>query len=74
MFGQNLEVQLNSAKTEDTTVVWKSFHDRSLPETLGCRARVIAPVEDDPEAIQLSSASCLPGCGIFDKSVTLSDP
>ncbi|XP_024624125.1 protein fuzzy homolog isoform X2 [Neophocaena asiaeorientalis asiaeorientalis] len=27
MFGQNLEVQLNSAKTEDTTVVWKSFHD-----------------------------------------------
>ncbi|KAB0390648.1 hypothetical protein E2I00_004614, partial [Balaenoptera physalus] len=29
MFGQNLEVQLSSAKTEDTTVVWKSFHDRS---------------------------------------------
>ncbi|XP_012883149.1 PREDICTED: protein fuzzy homolog isoform X2 [Dipodomys ordii] len=27
MFGQNLEVQLNSAKTEDTTVVWRSFHD-----------------------------------------------
>ncbi|XP_058902153.1 protein fuzzy homolog isoform X2 [Kogia breviceps] len=27
MFGQNLEVQLSSAKTEDTTVVWKSFHD-----------------------------------------------
>ncbi|XP_053460553.1 protein fuzzy homolog isoform X1 [Nycticebus coucang] len=27
MFGQNLEVQLNSARTEDTTVVWKSFHD-----------------------------------------------
>lgn len=29
MFGQNLEVQLSSARTEDTTVVWKSFHDRS---------------------------------------------
>ncbi|XP_036996758.2 protein fuzzy homolog isoform X3 [Artibeus jamaicensis] len=27
MFGQNLEVQLNSARTEDTTVVWRSFHD-----------------------------------------------
>lgn len=27
MFGQNLEVQLTSAKTQDTTVVWKSFHD-----------------------------------------------
>ncbi|XP_022440748.1 protein fuzzy homolog isoform X2 [Delphinapterus leucas] len=27
MFGQNLEVQLSSAKTENTTVVWKSFHD-----------------------------------------------
>nr|XP_044989423.1 protein fuzzy homolog isoform X1 [Jaculus jaculus] len=27
MFGQNLDVQLNSARTEDTTVVWKSFHD-----------------------------------------------
>ncbi|EHB05669.1 fuzzy-like protein [Heterocephalus glaber] len=27
MFGQNLEVQLSSARTEDTTVVWKSFHD-----------------------------------------------
>lgn len=30
MFGQNLDVQLNSARTEGTTVVWKSFHDRSL--------------------------------------------
>lgn len=30
MFGQNLDVQLDSARTEDTTVVWKSFHDRSL--------------------------------------------
>lgn len=29
MFGQNLEVQLSSARTKDTTVVWKSFHDRS---------------------------------------------
>lgn len=29
MFGQNLDVQLNSARTEDTTVVWKNFHDRS---------------------------------------------
>uniref|UniRef100_A0A8C0XMD3 Protein fuzzy n=1 Tax=Castor canadensis TaxID=51338 RepID=A0A8C0XMD3_CASCN len=27
MFGQNLEVQLSSARTEDTTIVWKSFHD-----------------------------------------------
>ncbi|XP_036741296.2 protein fuzzy homolog isoform X5 [Manis pentadactyla] len=27
MFGQNLGVQLNSARTQDTTVVWKSFHD-----------------------------------------------
>lgn len=27
MFGQNLDVQLNSARTENTTVVWKSFHD-----------------------------------------------
>ncbi|XP_069919145.1 protein fuzzy homolog isoform X2 [Oryctolagus cuniculus] len=27
MFGQNLEVQLSSARTEDTTVVWRSFHD-----------------------------------------------
>ncbi|XP_077887745.1 protein fuzzy homolog isoform X2 [Ictidomys tridecemlineatus] len=27
MFGQNLEVQLSSARTKDTTVVWKSFHD-----------------------------------------------
>ncbi|XP_036040072.1 protein fuzzy homolog isoform X3 [Onychomys torridus] len=27
MFAQNLDVQLNSARTEDTTVVWKSFHD-----------------------------------------------
>ncbi|XP_063118036.1 protein fuzzy homolog isoform X9 [Rattus norvegicus] len=27
MFGQNLDVQLNSARTEDTTVVWKNFHD-----------------------------------------------
>ncbi|KAL6053670.1 hypothetical protein STEG23_018903 [Scotinomys teguina] len=27
MFGQNLDVQLNSARTDDTTVVWKSFHD-----------------------------------------------
>ncbi|XP_004646485.1 protein fuzzy homolog [Octodon degus] len=27
MFGQNLDVQLSSARTEDTTVVWKSFHD-----------------------------------------------
>ncbi|KAM5236595.1 protein fuzzy homolog isoform 8-T8 [Ctenodactylus gundi] len=27
MFGQNLQVQLSSARTEDTTVVWKSFHD-----------------------------------------------
>lgn len=27
MFGQNLEVQLSSSRTEDTTVVWKSFHD-----------------------------------------------
>nr|XP_036861779.1 protein fuzzy homolog isoform X4 [Manis javanica] len=27
MFGQNLEVQLNSARTQDTTVVWRSFHD-----------------------------------------------
>uniref|UniRef100_A0A8C6RTM8 Fuzzy planar cell polarity protein n=1 Tax=Nannospalax galili TaxID=1026970 RepID=A0A8C6RTM8_NANGA len=27
MFGQNLDVQLKSARTEDTTVVWKSFHD-----------------------------------------------
>lgn len=27
MFGQNLDVQLNSARTEGTTVVWKSFHD-----------------------------------------------
>lgn len=27
MFGQNLEVQLSSARTEDTIVVWKSFHD-----------------------------------------------
>lgn len=27
MFGQNLEVQLTSSRTEDTTVVWKNFHD-----------------------------------------------
>ncbi|XP_054396994.2 protein fuzzy homolog isoform X17 [Pongo abelii] len=27
MFGQNLEMQLSSARTENTTVVWKSFHD-----------------------------------------------
>ncbi|XP_058136625.1 protein fuzzy homolog isoform X2 [Dasypus novemcinctus] len=27
MFGQNLEVQLSSARTEDTTVVWKIFHE-----------------------------------------------
>ncbi|XP_052019788.1 protein fuzzy homolog isoform X2 [Apodemus sylvaticus] len=27
MFGQNLDVQLNSTRTEDTTVVWKNFHD-----------------------------------------------
>ncbi|EPY89102.1 fuzzy-like protein [Camelus ferus] len=27
MFGQNLEVQLSSARTEDTIVVWKIFHD-----------------------------------------------
>lgn len=27
MFGQNLEVQLTSARTKDTTVVWRSFHD-----------------------------------------------
>nr|KAF6409887.1 fuzzy planar cell polarity protein [Rousettus aegyptiacus] len=27
MFGQNLDVQLSSARTEDTIVVWKSFHD-----------------------------------------------
>lgn len=27
MFGQNLDVQLSSARTKDTTVVWKSFHD-----------------------------------------------
>lgn len=35
MFGQNLEVQLSSARTEDTTVVWKSFHDRSPSRILG---------------------------------------
>jgi hypothetical protein len=34
MFGQNLEVQLSSARTEDTTIVWKSFHDRSLGQSL----------------------------------------
>lgn len=34
MFGQNLEVQLSSARTKDTTVVWKSFHDRSLSASL----------------------------------------
>ncbi|XP_074242171.1 protein fuzzy homolog isoform X2 [Saimiri boliviensis] len=27
MFGQNLEVQLSSARTENMTVMWKSFHD-----------------------------------------------
>lgn len=76
MFGQNLEVQLSSARTEDTTVVWKSFHDRSPSCSFWGRARawVTAPVEDDPEAYQLSKASCLLGCGIFDKPVTLSDP
>ncbi|XP_004597028.2 protein fuzzy homolog isoform X1 [Ochotona princeps] len=26
MFGQNLDVQLSSARTHDTTVVWRSFH------------------------------------------------
>lgn len=35
------------------------------------RARVMAPVEDDPE---VSKASCLLGCGISDKPATLSDP
>ncbi|XP_068959427.1 protein fuzzy homolog isoform X4 [Petaurus breviceps papuanus] len=27
MFGQNLDVTLRSARTEDTAVVWKTFHD-----------------------------------------------
>ncbi|PNJ41562.1 FUZ isoform 17 [Pongo abelii] len=35
MFGQNLEVQLSSARTENTTVVWKSFHDRSPGGNVG---------------------------------------
>lgn len=38
MFGQNLDVQLNSARTEDTTVVWKNFHDRSLGGSKGTRS------------------------------------
>lgn len=56
MFGQNLEVQLSSARTEDTTVVWKSFHDRSLGGGAWSRDRawVITPVEDDLEAFQLA--------------------
>uniref|UniRef100_A0A4X2L0X4 Fuzzy planar cell polarity protein n=1 Tax=Vombatus ursinus TaxID=29139 RepID=A0A4X2L0X4_VOMUR len=29
MFGQNLDVTLRSARTEDSAVVWKTFHDRS---------------------------------------------
>ncbi|KAI2592388.1 FUZ isoform 19 [Pan troglodytes] len=32
---QNLEVQLSSARTENTTVVWKSFHDRSPGGNVG---------------------------------------
>lgn len=55
MFGQNLDVQLTSARTEDTIVVWKSFHDRSL-----C---------DDPRVL-----CAVISCGIWDKSLTLSDP
>lgn len=48
MFGQNLEVQLSSARTKDTTVVWKSFHDRSKAGAWGgYGAWVIAHVEED---------------------------
>lgn len=58
MFGQNLDVQLNSARTEDTTVVWKSFHDRSLG---GARKRQNQgewfPGLGDPRA--MSSLTCL---------------
>lgn len=75
MFGQNLEVQLNSARTQDTTVVWRSFHDRSPSRRRGKGwAWVIGPVGDGPEAFQLSKANCLHGCGIFVEPATLSDP
>lgn len=75
MFGQNLEVQLSSARTKDTTVVWKSFHDRSQVLVWSRdRGLVIALVEDDPKSFQLSKASCLLGCGISDKPVISSDP
>lgn len=70
MFGQNLEVQLSSARTEDTIVVWKSFHDRSPSGSL---EQGHGP-GDTPEAFRLSKASCLLGCGISDTPVTLSDP
>ncbi|CAH7456126.1 Fuz [Phodopus roborovskii] len=67
MFGQNLDVQLNSARTEDTTVVWKSFHDRSLGGSEGTRDQTcsVAPVLDDPRVL---------ACGLLDKLLTLSDP
>lgn len=57
MFGQNLEVQLSSARTEDTTVVWKSFHDRSPSDSL---QQGLGPVEDDLKACQPPRASCYP--------------
>ncbi|XP_020859136.1 protein fuzzy homolog isoform X4 [Phascolarctos cinereus] len=40
MFGQNLDVTLRSARTEDSVVVWKTFHDSVtlivLSSELGC--------------------------------------
>ncbi|XP_027715087.1 protein fuzzy homolog isoform X1 [Vombatus ursinus] len=40
MFGQNLDVTLRSARTEDSAVVWKTFHDSItlivLSSELGC--------------------------------------
>lgn len=51
MFGQNLEVQLSSARTEDTTVVWKSFHDRSPSGSSGGRDRAWATAPVEPLAL-----------------------
>lgn len=57
MFGQNLEVQLSSARTEDTTVVWKSFHDRSPS---GSVRRGLGPVEDDLKGLPALQGQLLP--------------
>lgn len=56
MFGQNLEVQLTSARTEDTTVVWKSFHDRcpsrspggNDPLTVGIPGQPVPSLNPEP--------------------------